>query len=311
MKKTLYALLCMALVLSLACPAFASEVPLTPEAAGAILRERGIYQGDASGDLMLDKGLSRAELAVLLTRLHGEGEVDPSIYTWACYFTDVPGWARPYVGYCVANLLVSGYDSTRYGPSDPVTPAMACTVVFRCGSYEHGEGSDWTYRTACDYAVSLGLISQSTAQAPIITRGEMAVLICRTLKQNETTPANPEPVSQGDGITVGPDGTITSKVITQPAWSREDFSRQANPEIFTGCYTREWYNALRQSIVDRDTIVPGNNEDYLNPRYLYAHTLVPYTSKEAFNAFSDLILRPCCSNARTVRQLLLRFPVPV
>jgi len=96
-----------------------------------------------------------------------------------------------------------------------------------------------------------------------------------------------------DGVTIAPDGTITSKVITQPAWSREDFSQQADPEIFTGSYTREWYNALRQTIVDQDIIAPGNNEDHLNPGYLYAHTLVPYTSKETSNAFSDLILRLC------------------
>ncbi len=81
------------------------------------------------------------------------------------------------------------------------------------------------------------------------------------------------PTNAPDGVAIAPDGTITSKVITQAAWSREDFSQQANPEIFTNFYTREWYNALRQTIVDRDLIAPGNNEDHFNPGYLYAHTL--------------------------------------
>ena len=38
--------------------------------------------------------------------------------------------------------------------------------------------------------------------------------------------------------------------ITASHWSREDFSQQANPEVFTGPYTRELYNAIRQTMVD-------------------------------------------------------------
>ncbi len=291
MKKLHSVLLCAVLALSLACPAFASEVPLTPEAAGAILREQGIYQGNGSGDLMLDKGLTRAELAAVLTRLHGEGQVDPNHYTWACYFKDVPEWAKPYVGYCVANLLVAGYNETQYGPNDMVTPAMACTVVFRCCGHDSSEGSAWTYSTACDHAVSLGLLSQATAQVPIITRGEMAVLICRAREQEKTPPTKPEPVSQAEGVTIAPDGTITSKTVTVSDWSREDFSQQATPTIFTGCYTRGWYNALRQSIVDRDIIAAGNNDSGFNPKYLYAHTLVPDTPAETFDAFAYVLGR--------------------
>lgn len=58
-------------------------------------------------------------MAAILTRIHGEGAVDPNLYTWACYFTDVPEWAKPYVGYCTANLLVKGYGDQRYGAGDP------------------------------------------------------------------------------------------------------------------------------------------------------------------------------------------------
>ena len=33
-------------------------------------------------------------------------------------------------------------------------------------------------------------------------------------------------------------------------WSREDFSQEASPEVFTGVYSRELYNAIRQTMVD-------------------------------------------------------------
>ena len=288
MKKYICSLLCGILVLSLAGPVFASEPVLTMEAAGARLQEMGVYQGNATGDLMLEKGLSRAELAAILTRLHGEGEVDPNQYAWACYFDDVPEWARPFVGYCTATLLVKGYGNGTYGPNDPVTPAAACTVVFRACGFGDGEGEAWTYNTACDYAVKLGLISDATARADAITRGDMAVLICLALQKESQTPPE-QPPAQAESITYAADGTITGKTITQAAWSREDFSQEANSEIFTGDYTREWYNALRQSILDQETILAGNNQDNFNSSYLYAHTLVANDPEGAFHFFSDLL----------------------
>ncbi|WP_295757555.1 transglutaminase domain-containing protein [uncultured Oscillibacter sp.] len=281
MKKTVCALLCAALAVTLACPAFAAEQPAEVNEAGAYLRERGVYRGDSTGSLMLGKGLTRAELAAVITRLHGEGEVNPEHYTWACYFADVPAWAKPYVGYCIANLLVSGYDSSRYGPNDPVNPAMACTVVLRCCGYADGEGSAWSYSTACDYAVSLGLISPSTVQSPTITRGEMAVLIRRALQKQEAGQQTPPPVAveaQAGAYQTHPDGSIT---ISADSWSREDFSQQANPAVFTGYYTRELYNAIRQTLVDY-----GSQD---SPDYRYAYTMV--AKGDAYSAARNVLGR--------------------
>ena len=38
--------------------------------------------------------------------------------------------------------------------------------------------------------------------------------------------------------------------ISADHWSREDFSRQANPAVFTGVYDRALYNTIRQTMVD-------------------------------------------------------------
>ena len=281
MKKTVCALLCAALTVTLACPAFAAEPAAEVNEAGAYLRERGVYQGDSTGSLMLDKGLTRAEMAAVITRLHGEGEANPEHYTWACYFTDVPAWAKPYVGYCIANLLVSGYDSSRYGPNDPVNPAMACTVVLRCCGNADGEGSAWSYSTACDYAVSQGLISPATAKAPTITRGEMAVLIRRAPQKQEAGQQTPPPVAveaQAGAYQTHPDGSIT---ISADSWSREDFSQQANLAVFTGYYTRELYNAIRQTLVDY-----GNQD---SPDYRFAYTMV--AKGDAYSAVKNVVGR--------------------
>lgn len=80
-----------------------------------------------------------------------------------------------------------------------------------------------------------------------------------------------------DNFTVG-DGSgrisgvkLTEKTIDGKELSREDFSLKANQSIFTGIYTRGVYNAIRQSIVDRDKILPGVDSDGFNPYYAYAN----------------------------------------
>ena len=69
-KKLLSLALAGVLCLSMAVPAAAAP-PSELEMAAAYVQERGIMAGDQNGNLNLDAGLNRAELAVLLTRLRG------------------------------------------------------------------------------------------------------------------------------------------------------------------------------------------------------------------------------------------------
>lgn len=47
--------------------------------------------------------------------------------------------------------------------------------------------------------------------------------------------------------------------VTAGHWSREDFSQQVNPAVFTGVYDRALYNTIRQTLVDGG---PGNAPAY-------------------------------------------------
>ena len=64
---------------------------------------------------------------------------------------------------------------------------------------------------------------------------------------------------------------VTVTRIDGTAYAREDFSQQANPNIFDDVYTRDAYNAMRQSIVDIDIITAGTDAEGFNPNYRYAH----------------------------------------
>ena len=206
MKRILTLLLSAALTLTLVVPSLAAQSE--QETAAAWLKENGILTGDQNGNLNLDSSLTRAELAVILTRLSdGTGDMgrNAAYYRTICPFTDVPEWAMPYAGYCAEKKLMAGYGNKQFGPSDPVTPAAACTVMLR---YLDCPASQWSYATACDKATELGLLPVEAAAGPSITRGNIAILIYRALNG---TAKNLPATSQGIG-----DGYLTNgKPITE------------------------------------------------------------------------------------------------
>ena len=199
MKRILNLMLCTILTLSLVVPTLATDSQTEQETAAAWLRENGIMAGDSSGNMNLNAGLTRAELAVILTRLTdttGDMSRNSAYYWTICRFTDVPEWAMPYAGYCAQKQLMSGYGNKLFGPNDPVTPAAACTVMLRYLEYPDGQ---WSYSTACDKAIELGLLPASAVAGTSITRGNIAILIYRAMTGNhpDLTSAAPQGIGNG------------------------------------------------------------------------------------------------------------------
>lgn len=185
MKKILSAALCVVLALSLSIPVLAAEAGSEVETAADYLFQHGIMLGDENGEMQLESGLTRAQLATVLARLAGDLEhiqTDLTYYTGQCKFSDVPEWAKPYVGYCYTNGLMLGYDTGAFGADDSVTPAAACTVVLR---YMELPDVDWDYSTACQTALNLGLTTAETVKKTEVTRGDLAVLLYRALAAPE------------------------------------------------------------------------------------------------------------------------------
>ena len=183
------------------------------EQAAAYLVERGILAGDENGDLRLDAELTRAQLAVVLTRLHGESaqvEKNRTFFTIQCNFPDVPDWAKQYAGYCAYYGLMAGYDTGAFGADDCVTPQAACTVALR---YLDLPEVTWNYSTAVKTALNLGLMTPEAAAKAEITRGDLAVLLYRAMEMEEAAPeeqaAGPQTGSAGsttnpsDGVVQG------------------------------------------------------------------------------------------------------------
>ena len=162
-------------------PAQAAESPSPQEIAATRLQAEGLMNGDEHGDLHLDKGLTRAELACLISPIvlnpeHVAWERDYYAKLCTTNFSDVPEWAQVAVGVCASMGVVAGYGDGRFGSDDPVSPQMACTIMLR-----YLERDGWTYVTACGKAVELGLAQAETLEGETITRGDLALLLTGSL----------------------------------------------------------------------------------------------------------------------------------
>ena len=162
-------------------PAQAAESPSPQEIAATRLQAEGLMNGDEHGDLHLDKGLTQAELACLISPIvlnpeHVAWERDYYAKLCTTNFSDVPEWAQVAVGVCASMGVVAGYGDGRFGSDDPVSPQMACTIMLR-----YLERDGWTYVTACGKAVELGLAQAETLEGETITRGDMALLLTGSL----------------------------------------------------------------------------------------------------------------------------------
>jgi len=119
------------------------------------LKSLGLFLGTNEG-YELDRSPTRTEAAVMLVRLLGK-ETEAKENNFAHPFTDVPGWANPYVGYLYENGLTNGISDDEFGAADLCDGQMFYAFVLRSIGYTEN-GGDFTYDGAVDFAVELGLV---------------------------------------------------------------------------------------------------------------------------------------------------------
>lgn len=120
------------------------------------LWENGLFLG-YDGSFHLNKPLTRLEGTIMTIRILGV-EKEALKTTDAITFTDVGGWAKPYVAYASKNGLVKGYSVTKFGANDPMTATQFITLVLRAMGYRDEEDFQWN--KAYDKALSIGLIGE-------------------------------------------------------------------------------------------------------------------------------------------------------
>lgn len=181
MKRFLSFILALTLAVSLVPSAFAASDEAV-QAANA-LHALGLFNGtgtDANGNPIydLDRAPTREEAITMLIRLMGK-ESDAKGYNWEMPFTDVSGWAKPYVGAAYYWGLTSGTSETTFGGKQKVSAMQYLTFVLRALDYE--DGTDFQWDKAWELSDKIGLTSGQYTSNRSITRGDVAIISLKAL----------------------------------------------------------------------------------------------------------------------------------
>lgn len=96
-----------------------NDYPGDTQAQAQMLKNLGLFKGTDKG-FELEKPMTRAEAAVMVTRLLG-AEAEAKTENNSHPFGDVPVWASPYVGWLYKNGLTKGISKAEYGSGRQVT----------------------------------------------------------------------------------------------------------------------------------------------------------------------------------------------
>ena len=251
-----------------------------------VLQAVGIMTGDDQGNFNPDKGVTRAEMAVIMTKVLDLNTGNYSVS--AMPFTDVPDWAKSYVAAIYAEGVTGGISDTLYGTDDPITAAQAGLMLMKAlGYFQYPSdlADGWVIATVRQ-AGKINLydgISAGTEEA--LTRNEVAQLVLNTL---EATMVEPEG-SAGGTITTG-DTTITiggSVKYNYRTSTDDNYKVIDGAEESTGNYYMELGEDLFEGKLKKDTTTEIADE-FGRPGYTWTYEMDPvvFAAKEPVAVFN-------------------------
>ena len=137
------------------------------------LYEMKLFYGTDQG-YDLDRTPSRAEASAMLVRLLGKEE-EARTGNYTSPFTDVPAWAKPYVGWLYQNKLTFGVGGNKFGSNDLCDARMMAAFLLRTLGYAEANG-DFTYQTALEFAEKKGVADSVNQGTEDFTRDEMVAM---------------------------------------------------------------------------------------------------------------------------------------
>ena len=125
-----------------------------------ILGELGVMIGNDDGSFAPDRDVTRAEMAVLITRILYGNNLNVDQFKDMNTFTDVPDWAEGFVNLCASLDIIAGRGNGIFDPDATVTSAEAALMLSRALGYFKNNaefGSDWAL-AAMKRATQIGII---------------------------------------------------------------------------------------------------------------------------------------------------------
>ena len=125
-----------------------------------ILGEIGAMVGDDQGNFNPDQDVTRAEMAVIITRILYGNNLNVDQFKGMNIFSDVPSWAEGFVNLCASLDIVAGVGGDKFDPNATVTTAQASLMLSRALGYFQNTaefGNDWAL-SAVRRATQVGII---------------------------------------------------------------------------------------------------------------------------------------------------------
>ena len=185
MKKAISLILSIILTILCFTPTFAAQS--TQEdlytQAGEALKNAKVLQGSSTGDLMLNKILTRQDMVVLISRLFKEEYIARN-YVGKNNFTDInDSYYKPYISWAVDKGLIIGNGPKTFGFGQNVKVQQFQTLLLRALGYEE-EAKDWNNVPAL--AEALGIMENLKAtNNQEVPRGLMAAMTVNALRQHK------------------------------------------------------------------------------------------------------------------------------
>lgn len=162
---------------------FAQKTPR--ELAAEELVSLSVLQGNEDGDLLLDKTVTRAEMAVIICRLLALEDTAIKNVPTSPLFSDVPEnhWAAGYIDIVKSYKIVNGYPDGNFCPDGEVTYAEVIKMlVATCGYLPKAEQMGGypmgVIALATQNGITKGLSFEQNQPA---TRGDLAILVQNSL----------------------------------------------------------------------------------------------------------------------------------
>ncbi|MBT2288278.1 S-layer homology domain-containing protein [Paenibacillus albidus] len=196
-KKVMKKILSVALSTAMAFSMFASvafgETATTPQAKFDALAAKGILNGYPDGKSHLEKDLTRAEFAKIVTKLFGLPEGSTSKLSYKDKGYTAKNWAVPYIEAVTAAGLMQGQDTVKgiFGYNAKVTVEEVAAVLFRAMKLEQPSATDNSASVwAKGYAqavIDAGLVEKNTNFKANATRS-LVVGVAYAYDQKSTVP---------------------------------------------------------------------------------------------------------------------------
>lgn len=223
MKKILSVALSTAMAFSMfASVAFGETAKATPQQAFDALAAKGILNGYPDGQAHLEKDLTRAEFAKIVTKLFGLTEVTGKLSYKDKGYT-ATNWAVPYIEAVTAANLMQGKDTVKglFDYNGKVTVEEVAAVLFRALKLEQPTTTDNSASVwAKGYAqavINAGLVAQTTNFKANATRSlvvETAYAVDQLSVKPTLTVASAEAVSPTSVVVTFSDKTTQTVELT-------------------------------------------------------------------------------------------------